>query len=239
MHPVIRISIFFIFTFFIVQAKPGQLLLTGFILFGASYFQPRKITVLMLNMIWRLKWFYISIFILFSLFTPNEIGSFSELSNQQFDGIISVFYYPFIKIAALVLIVMSVMVLIVSIPKQELIASLIYLSKPLSIFGFSSERFAVRVYLIIEFVEILPTLINTSLEHGQSENNINFKIKIKQIVFRLCHVVNKVYTLAESAECKIVHYEKMKLPDLYQWSYLLICIGLFYCSDILINQIIV
>jgi len=230
MHPVIRINIFLISTYFIVQAKPVQLMLLGFILFWTCLFLPKKIITLMWKMIWRLKWFYISIFILFSFFPPDDINIVSKTTGNLMSDLTPVIYYSLTKIIALMLIVISVIVLIVSIPRQDLIASLVYLSKPLTIFGFSSERFAVRIYLIIEIVEFLPNLVSTKTE--PTSNNS----KIGKIVFSVHHILNEVYKQAENSECKKIQYDTIKFPDFYQWGYLLIVFGLFYFSDIIFTR---
>ncbi len=223
MHPVIRISVFLIFTYFIVQNKPGQLILAGFILFGACLFQTKYYLKLMGKMIWRLKWFYLSILILFYISSPNDISGVSE-----FYGI----YVSLIKITALVLIVIAVIIFIISIPRSELIASLIYLSNPLHVFGFSSERFAVRLFLIIEFTESIPTIIST-------KNTVNQeKSKIKKIVSTLSNIVSQIYRLAETSDCKKIKFESIKLPRYYQWSYLVFTVGLFYISDIIFTQLV-
>ncbi len=222
MHPVIRISIFLIFTYFIVQNKPGQLILAGFILFGASLFQTKYNLALMWKMVWRLKWFYISIFILFYFSSPNNIPGVSE-----FYGV----YVALIKITALMLIVIAVIIFIISIPRPELIVALIYLSRPLGIVGFSSDRFAVRLFLIIEFAETIPEIItNTNVTQETS--------KIKKIVFSLSSIVNEIYDLAENSECKKIQYDNIKLPRYYQWSYLIFTVGLFYISDIIFTQLV-
>lgn len=236
MHPVIRISIFLIFTFFIIQVKPVQLLLAGFILFSASLFLDKKYVTMMWTMVWRLKWFYISIFVLFSLFTPNDITITSTASAYILGNVNSGYYFSLIKITALILIVMSVIVLVVSIPRHELIASLILLSKPLTVIGFPSERFAVRLYLIIDFVETLPSVV--SFGSQESPAKMNFKSKIKHIVSSLHLVVNEVYNLAENSECKKIQYDKINLPHIYQWGYLIVCIGLFYLSEIIVTQVV-
>ncbi|VAW93052.1 hypothetical protein MNBD_GAMMA22-598 [hydrothermal vent metagenome] len=228
MHPVIRISIFLIFCYFIVQAKPGQLLLAGFILLSVSVFQAKKYSALMWNMIWRLKWFYLSIFLLFSWLTPNTIALDSE--NILF-GLSAGVSYSLYKITVLILIVMSVILFIVAIPRDELIAAIVFLSKPLSIFGFSSEKFAVRVFLIVEFVELLPAII-ASYKISNMNNS-----KIKKIVLSLEYVISEVYHLAENSECKKIQYDNIQLPRYYQWGYLLISIALFYISDVVYIQI--
>jgi hypothetical protein len=174
-------------------------------------------------MIWRLKWFYISIFVLFSFFTPDNI---TVESTSYFNGWLnSGLYFSLTKIIALILIVVAVIVFIVSIPRKKLISSLIYLSKPLELFGFSSERFAVRLYLVIDFVEELPNLmtIKTSVEKNGS--------KITKILSSLSYVLNEIYNKAENSECKKIQYDKMTLPYFYQWSYLVITVASFYLSD--------
>jgi len=233
MHPVIRISLFLIFCFYIVQAKPGQLLLAGFILFSASIFQQKKYIILMWNMIWRLKWFYISIFLLFSLLTPNTFTETTENLPNYISWLNPGIYYSVIKVIALMLIVVAVIVFIVSIPRDKLIATLIYLSKPLSLFGFSSERFAVRIYLIIEFVEDLPMLIK------RKKDTTAYKSKITEIVTSMSHVLDEIYYRAENSECEKIQYDNMTLPHFYQWGYLLLSIVLFYLSDrIFINLVL-
>jgi len=235
MHPVIRISIFLIFTYFIIQVKPAQLLLSGFILFGASYFQAKKYTVMMWSMVWRLKWFYLSIFLLFGFLTPNDVSSF-EVHDFLLGNLNSGFYFALVKIIALILIVMSVIVLIVSIPRNELISALVLLSKPFSVIGFSSERFAMRVYLIIEFTETLPSVINSHPLKKKSKPNL--KAKIKHVVSSLCIIFTDVYELAENSECKKMQYDKISLPNFPQWGYLILCIGLFYFSDIVFTEMV-
>ncbi len=197
-------------------------MLAGFILFSVSIFQAKKYSSLMWNMIWRLKWFYLSIFLLFSFLTPNNI---TEHSGYIISGLPGGVSYSLYKIAALILIVMSVIIFIVAIPRNELIATLIFLSKPLAIVGFSSDRFAVRVFLIVEFVELLPALLSSKKQSSESHS------KIKKIVLSLETVINEVYRLAETSECKTIRYDNIKLPGYYQWGYLLVSILIFYASD--------
>ena len=150
MHPVIRIICFLVFVTCLSRANAGQLF-SGLILFSLLYlyspidFLPRAFAMLL-----RLRWFFLSILVLYIWMSPDA----SPLSNSS-----SVFSFipPGVasglgRVFSLVLIVLAVSYLLASLEQNQLIAAIYWLAAPLAYLGLEREKMVLRLAMGMEAV---------------------------------------------------------------------------------------
>jgi energy-coupling factor transporter transmembrane protein EcfT len=106
----------------------------------------------------RLKWFYLVMFVIFAFNTPGEHiihwpFSFSPTYEGLEMGLIQV-----LRIS-LVLAVLSI--ILTQNTKQQLISGLYFLMKPLSYIGLDTKRFSARLWLTLYYVELRQTNSNS------------------------------------------------------------------------------
>jgi hypothetical protein len=110
-------------------------------------------------MIVRLKWFFLSILIIYYLYIP-ELPN-TALMSIEYNFIKDIMYFmvpmipAFFRITVLLLILFSVNLLIQTTTKEEILAALLWLLMPLKVFSINIERLSLRAVLTLEYVEIL------------------------------------------------------------------------------------
>lgn len=109
-----------------------------------------------LSMNRRLRWFYISIIVLFGWFTPGkalvpEAASLSPTTEGLLLGLG--------RVVVLAVVVGAVVWLLERSRREELVSGLLWLTGPFAGLGFPRERFAVRLALTLETVPRLQPLL--------------------------------------------------------------------------------
>jgi hypothetical protein len=104
----------------------------------------------------RLRWFYISIILLYGWFTPGRVllptaGAVSPTAEGLVMGLG--------RAAVLAIVVGGVVWLLERSSREDLVGGLLWLTKPLARVGFPSERFAVRLALTLETVPKLHPMV--------------------------------------------------------------------------------
>lgn len=106
---------------------------------------------------WRLRWFFLSILVLFGWFTPGtplfEVGAAIAPSRE---GLV----HGAERAAVILLIVAGVVWLLETSTREELVRGLLWLTAPLARLGFPHERFAVRLTLVLAAVPELRGLVD-------------------------------------------------------------------------------
>jgi hypothetical protein len=163
MHPLIRVVCFLIFAGWLALGDLSRLLcaflllILGYIWLG-SPLRPAR------TMLYRLRWFFVSLLVLYGWFTPGEAlwfaaGSAVAAVVPSIEGLIA----GLGRIAALTAIVLGVNLLLRSTTREQLLTAVYGLARPLSPFGKLRERLAIRMALVIEVLESVRALVATRL----------------------------------------------------------------------------
>ncbi len=155
-------------------------------------------------MLYRMKWFFISIFILYWFFLPTEI--FQGLADGSIKKLIPIAY----RISILATIIFSVNLLIKTTNKEEIISAVYLLIKPLTLLGINIKSFLIRAYLTLDLVESL----NQDLK--------NRKVKSQKIM----PLISTWLENSMQTEIENISIEKLAYPILLQW---LIPVLLIFC----------
>ncbi|WP_349646342.1 hypothetical protein [Candidatus Parabeggiatoa sp. HSG14] len=158
----------------------------------------------------RLRWLFLSLFILNLWF---HSPTFTWLPS--IDGLLLALE----RVVALVIIVLIAHLLISTTSTQKIIAALLWWLIPLNKIGFSTERLAVRLALVLDTVQSVQNLY-TEIPSTATKN------PIKKISERVAGLFLKVLIHAETTPLRTLEIPKLQSPPLWQWGYPLFMLGL-------------
>jgi len=152
MHAVIKIVCFLVFGAMIATGDI-PVLLAGLALLIPLYViklngQERIHAATAIAMLKRLRWLFLSIFIVYLFFTPGVLLFSGVLWGPTEEGVL----LGLSRIMVLVLIVAAVNVLLISTGQLEFFAAVHWCLRPLAWIGVPHERLAVRIALTLETV---------------------------------------------------------------------------------------
>lgn len=154
LHPVIRIICFLIIVIFLARLHlPGMLLLlSAFFIF--AFYNFAKVVTVISRFAWRLRWFWLSILVLYSVMplngtTPSEFTATVFLHGLQ-EGLI--------RCLSLLLVIMYFVLLIHPIALNQLQQAWAWLMQPLRYLGIKPDVFSLRLALTFHAVRELQSL---------------------------------------------------------------------------------
>ena len=227
LHPVIRILCFLILVTFLARMHlPEMLILMFFFFIFALKNFTTHITVLY-RFVVRLRWFWISIILLYSLMPLGAPDTASQYETTQLAGLIQ----GLIRCLALLIIIMYFVLLVHPIPVEQLQQSWYWLMRPLKLIGMNSEVFSLRIALTFSAVRELQAISE------RPEQKFSFR-QLPQRLFEFIQVA-----VEESAKEKLnSNYvsHRLPLPGFPQWlapvCVLLVLLALVYFQPILLPQ---
>ncbi len=206
MHSVIRLACFFL----LVAGLAATNKMMFIVVLPLLILLFRTNCASALPLLKRLRWLFLSLFVL-NLWLSSP----------------TLFWLPglllaFTRVAVLIIIVLAAHLLISITPTQEIIAALQWWFKPLNKIGFSTERLAVRLALVLDTV--------AAVQNIYTETPTTTKKAIKKISERVAGLFTQVLIHAETTPLRLLEIPKLKSPPLWQWGYpllilLLILIG--------------
>lgn len=155
LHPSIRILLLLAFAGFLPWL-PGPGLLAAGGLLGAAWLVLRVPPGPALRGLRRMRWFFLSIAVLYLWFTPGEplvadIGWLPSLEGA---------WLALRRCTVLALMILAVFLLLGSTPRDQLTAGLLRLSAPLRLLGLAPERFARRLVAALDAVPGMQALVS-------------------------------------------------------------------------------
>lgn len=241
MHAVIKIICFLIFSA-AVSAGKTSVLLMGFMMVVPLYFfnvsdQGRVHLSSALVMLKRLRWLFLSIFVIYVFFTPGVLLWPGVLWGPTVEGVLQ----GLSRVAVLVLIVAAVNVLLNSTEQAEFLAAVHWCLQPLSWFGFPHERLAVRITLTLDAVSAVReayrhesrTQTTSKIEPNESQPVEN---KIQMIANTAHRLFSKVVADAESASLREISLTAQSRPPVAQWVIPLILVAALMMSKIVLTS---
>ncbi|MDX1810580.1 MAG: hypothetical protein R3240_01415 [Gammaproteobacteria bacterium] len=153
MHPLIVLVCFILFAGF-VSLGSGALLAAGLFLLVVSGLLLRTGPgARAWRMLSKMRLFFLSIFILYVWFTPGELLFFAlDHWSPTWEGLT----FGGERVLALVLLVLAVDMLLKTLSREQILCGLFYCFYPLTLLGFSRDKFMIRTWLTLEAVTSHP-----------------------------------------------------------------------------------
>lgn len=134
---------------------PQLLVLFAVLAFFLLYYRVTHL----LNMLLRMRWLFVSIFLIYGFSTPGEYLNFSPFDIAlTYEGLRE----GALQITRLGLMLAAIALLMKTTPREDLIAGFYCLIWPLRAIGLSPERFASRLCLTLQYLE------NSRADNSQS-----------------------------------------------------------------------
>ncbi len=221
MHPAIKIVSLVILTIFSTQGSWLTLFISILFLLP-FYLRLPDLWPTVIKMLLRLKWFFLSIFILYYYYTP-QINSLEAQSLF----IVNNFLPGLFRISVLVIILFAVNLFIKTSSKEEILAALVWLFSPLKFFHIDSERISLRAVLSLQYIEDLSLRLSLYKKNRiiktcpNSENSfINTIKQKKQSLLHLIEhsgiILNDILMEAENTSGKRLTIESLAAPLIKQ-----------------------
>lgn len=226
MHPLIRIVCFLVFSAGLAFGGGAELACGGVLLAGAYLATSPRLFAPALTMIYRMRWFLLSLFIVYGWFTPGQplVGSegarFAELWPTR-EGALA----GLLRAALLMAIVAGANLLLRTTSREELLAAVYGLSRPLGWCGISRERIAVRMVLVIEALDPVRRIVTERLaavEGGLADLRAAGRFA--------SGVMQRVVQGAEAVAGGTVQLFGAGAPPPLQWLYPALLGGLFFAA---------
>ncbi len=164
-----------------------------------------------LNMIRRMRWLFLSLFIIYGWFTPGSplpltlpVSMLAWLPTMQ--GLEE----AAVRIASLVIVVLAVHLLLHITSREELLGAILWWLKQLGYAGIAHQRLAVRMALVLETVPKMQPLIQEALDGHRQVNLSN----AGQVAAALYH---NVLNHAEQQTCHTIEIPTVTSPPVWQW----------------------
>ncbi|MEN8217535.1 MAG: hypothetical protein ABFS56_14430 [Pseudomonadota bacterium] len=154
----------------------------------------------------RLRWLFLSLFILNLWFNSPALTMAGLLLALE-------------RVAVLIIIVLAAHLLITTTKTHDIIAALQWWLMPLNKIGISTERLAVRLALVLDTVTAVQNLYTNTLP-------ITTKNPIKIISDRMAGLFTQIFSHAETTPLGTLEIPKLKSPPLWQWGYPLLILVL-------------
>lgn len=148
MHPVIRIVCYLILALFLARANAAQLLFSAL---GLALLllvtRPPQFVRRLGRALYRLKWLFLSIMVLYLWLTPGEMPAAGTVGAG-----LSGLRMGLMRVAVLVMLIWNVLFAISGLSREQLLGAIYYLLQPLRILQMPVERFALRLALTLQAV---------------------------------------------------------------------------------------
>ncbi len=228
LHPSIRIICFFCFGAYVAfggktdLALAVILLLMGYALVGMQHFRAVMV------MLKRMRWLFLSIFIIYTWFTPGQ-PIFKNWINTAptYEGIVT----GFLRASSLTAIVLAVGVLVRTLSRDQLLSGILWLLNPLERIGLPYERLAVRLALTLEYVHHVQKFYTGGVVVNNSgPESATLRQRLLQISRRATDIFENVLDQSQQIDERAVMLVDEGRPPLWQWLYPVLLVGGFHLA---------
>ncbi len=240
MHPVIKIILFLILAAAVTFGDVAIRVAGGVLLLVLYLSGPGEWLRIALRMLKRMRWFFLSIAVVYLFFTPGRLlfsfwpwGPTWESLSEGGQRIVS-----------LVFIVLAVNLLLRSTQRPDLISAILWCLLPLAWVGLPRERLAVRIALTLDAIDLVQVIYRHRPYDGRySENVENTQSTVEELretrgfsglkerVWRIAataqRLVLAVIEQAEAAPVQRIEVPRPSHPPMIQWLYPLLLIAVF------------
>lgn len=214
LHPVIRIITFLVLAAYLAIGQPADLALIALFTLALYALLEKARLPVALGTLRRLRWFFLSILVIYFWFTPGEplwagIGEPYASWVPTADGI----RLGLIRAAALVLFVLGVTLLLQTTPRDELINGIRWIVRPFSAGRGFHDKLALRIALVLETVPKIQPLVRQALPRRDGSR--------ARPVERFGVAASRLLTLAlseaQQAPCDLIMLPPDRHPPWWQW----------------------
>ncbi len=226
MHPVIKIILFLIYAAAVAFGSVAILSAGAVLMMGLYLPGPRERSLLALRMLRRMRWFFLSIALVYLLFTPGRLLFSVWPWGPTLEGLVG----GGLRIASLVLIVFAVNLLLRTTPRAALISAILWCLMPLAWMGLPRERLAVRIALTLDTVDSVQQIYRHRARDDEPIADVcppSVKARLWRIGVTAQRLVTAVIEQAESAPMVAIDVPRPSNPPLLQWLYPLLLGALF------------
>lgn len=161
-HAITRIVSFLVIAMFLALGEFSVIIVCSILTIALYLIDPPEDLSKILFSIYRMKWFFLSIMVVYLLIDSTSISWWSKMA----EGIK--------RIVILVLMMMLVSWLMNKTPRDKILSAIIFLLKPLRYLGISIETVALRIELIFQNIETVRILVSEKkLTMKQGKKNIS------------------------------------------------------------------
>ena len=196
------------------------LLVAAYLVTSPRHFPPA------VRMLTRLRWFLLSLLIVYGWFTPGaplfgaEGARFAAVWPSR-EGLLE----GLLRAALLAAIVAGANLLLRTTAREQLLLAVYGLARPLALFGVSRERVAVRMVLVIDALDPVRRIVTERMAAAPGGRpDLRSAGRFASAVMQ--HVVRE----AEGVACGSVQLSGAGVPPPVQWSYPVLLWALFYAA---------
>lgn len=179
---------------------------------GLLVFKERALLHSSLKMLWRLKWLYISIFIVYGWFTPGEVVVSLQAINTSYLPTVEGLQMGSLRICVLIAIVSLISSLLQTIEKEKLVSAIMWLSTPLKIIGFDTQRFSLLLVLSLDKVLASETTMREYLQDNKQQAGL-----LNSASRLIAKALTNVENVAEQEQAADINISDISAPPLWQW----------------------
>jgi hypothetical protein len=214
MHPAIRLASFIILVIGLAMLDP--FILASAIISLTFLCQRYCVLKAVLPLLKRLRWLFLSLFILNLWFNAPEFTWLPEIT-----GLIIAIK----RTTILIIIVLAAHLLVITTSTDMIIATLNWWFLPIKKLGFPTEKLAVRLALVLDTLEAVKNLY----PQQQMTTTVTYH-PLKKISDSISQLFVQTFIRAESEPLRKLEIPALSSPPVWQWSYpffliLLITIG--------------
>ena len=209
MHPVIRIVCYLVLAVFLARANVAQLIFSALGLSALFLVtRPAQFGARLGRALYRLKWLFLSIVVLYLWFTPPDLPAGGATGFN-----LAALQMGVIRVAVLVLLIWGVLYVLNGLSRAQLLGAIYFLASPLRLLGANIERFALRLALTLQAVDELQSQQNTP-----RSDNPDLPAW-QRVVGRVNEWFELVRQRAETTALVPQSLPAVMRPPLWQWAY--------------------
>lgn len=235
MHPVIRVICFLILSGFVVFGGVYELALGILLVFSVVAIKRFQSLELSLRILKRMKWFFLSILVLYLWFTPGApLLGISAAGMPTVEGVST----GLLRVMSLVLVIFAVNYFVTAIARTSLVEAIVWLLYPVKWLGIENTTIALRIALVLELIPRVQnivldvkqdyqehSLLSTGRENGTRRSRLIAKLSAaSQIVENLfVRVVDEAVNMPQER----IDLTAVSNPPVIQWGVPVLLTGLF------------
>lgn len=217
MHPVIRILCFLSLITALARANFPFIILADVVFLAFAFQFPNDIFGFAWRLMRRMRWFWLSIILLYSLMTP---GGGQSIIVGALEFSLGGLFLGLERCLALVTVLLFFALLIHTTPAAQLQGAVYWLLQPLRRFGFPANRLSIRIALTLQKIHALQS-------HWTSAAGPRPLLRSwREIPDRIAGFIHEVFTQAEIKPVQTELSLEISAPAHRQWFLLIILVML-------------
>lgn len=235
MHPVIRIICFLLLSGFVVFGGLYELVLGLLVVCSVVLIKRFQSLELSLRIIRRMKWFFISILVVYLWFTPGTPVLDLDMAGLPTEEGVST---GLLRVMSLVLIIFAVNYFVSAIARSKLVEAVIWLLVPVKWVGIDNRKIALRIALVLELIPKVQQIVLDVKQDYLKYDVTSAGEKVMTGAARVRTKLSAASKLLEQIFIRVVDeavnmpHEKITLvgssnPPVIQWSIPVLLAGMF------------